>query len=206
MISAERRGRENQVQPIKMFGLAVLAALIAMAFVDASSAMASESTKLCSNDANPCTAVTHVHEVSVGKSKLLSGSITVECDVLFLSTQVFSLDVPQFIDGNFTYTNCGSCSITEENGPAEIQVLKEGHETAKVTGEWLLHSNCSGLNCRYIAEGLVGTGKGPLLSTQERGEVLISEKALEKESGLFCPATNKLDITLTPLSATYIGS
>jgi hypothetical protein len=145
------------MKPIKMFGLAALAALMAMAFVGGSSAMA-ESTQLCT------TAATHTHEVSVSKMKFLAGAITVECDALFLSTEVFSLGAPQIITGNFIYTNCGSCTFTEENGPAEILVLKTGHETASVAGEWLTHLNCSGLNCRYIGEGVVATGKGSLLS------------------------------------------
>jgi hypothetical protein len=196
------------VKPIKMFGLAALAALMAMAFVGASSAMA-ETTTLCESDpsvlAESCS-ISHVHETSVTKGKLLAGSITVECDVLFLG-EVGAAGAPQVITGNFTYTNCGSCSATEENGPAEIQVLKTGHETSSVTGEGLVHVNCSGLNCRYNGEGLVGTGKGPLLSAESRpnGEVSISEKSTAKESGLFCPTTSKLDLTTTPLTPTYIG-
>jgi len=192
------------VKSIKMFGLAALAALMAMAFVGATSASAS-STQLCTAD--PCgSAVSHVHEVSVGKGKLLAGSINVECDVLFLSTSVGALGAPQVIEGNFTYSNCGGCSATEENGPSAIEVLKEGHETTKVTGEGLVHVNCSGINCRYNGEGLAGTGKGPLLSTQANGEVSIQEAVTAKESGFFCPSTSKLDLTTTPLSATYIGS
>jgi len=192
------------VKPIKMFGLAALAALMAMAFVGASSAMAGQTT-LCSNDStSSCTAVSHVHEVSVGKGKLLAGAITVECDVLFLSTSVGAEGAPLVIEGNFTYTNCGSCTATEENGPSTIEVLKESHETTKVTGEGLVHVNCSGLNCRYIGEGLAGTGKGPLLAGQANGEVSIQEAVTAKESGLFCPSTSKLDLKTTPLSATYV--
>jgi hypothetical protein len=195
------------VKPIKMFGLAALAALMAMAFLGASSAMA-EPTVLCTGDGTGCGAV-HIHETSTSKGKLLAGSIIVECDVLFLgdAAEVYKAGGP-LIKGEFTYTNCGSCSATEENGPAEIEVLKEGHETSKVTGKGLVHVNCSGLNCRYIGEGLVGTGKGPLLSAESRpnGEVSISEKSTAKESGLFCPTTSKLDLTTTPLSATYIAT
>jgi len=195
------------MKSIKMFGLAALAALMAMAFVGASSAMA-EHTALCSNDGSPCTAVSHVHETSTAKGKLLAGSITVECDVLFLgdSTNFSEEGAPLTIIGNFTYTNCGSCTATEENGPAAVTVLRTGHETSTVTGEGLVHVNCSGLNCRYNGEGLEGTGKGPLLSTAANGEVTISGKETAKESGLFCPTTSKLDLTTTPLSATYLAS
>jgi hypothetical protein len=187
-----------------MFGLAALAALMAMAFVGASSAMAELAT-LCTGDGTGCGAV-HVHETSVGKGKLLTGSLTVECDVLFLGDALSGYQQGSIISGNFTYTNCGSCSATEENGPSKIAILKTGHETTTVTGEGLVHVECSGINCRYIGEGLAGTGKGPLLSTQANGEVSISEATTEKESGLFCPSTSKLDLTTTPLSATYIAS
>jgi RHS repeat-associated protein len=189
-----------------MLGLAALAALMAMAFVGASSAMA-ESTTLCTGDGSGPCGITHVHEESVGKEKLLS-SITVECNVLFLGDALSGLASPLAIHGTFTYTNCGSCTIEEENGPAEIKVLKEGHETAKVTGEYLFHVECGGfIDCNYNSAGLKGTAKGPLLSTQKNGEVTISGQTTNKETGGFlCPATSKLDITTTPLGATYISS
>jgi hypothetical protein len=204
------------MKAIKMIGLTALLALTAMAFVGASSAMA-EDTHLCSNDTtetfseSACTAVTHVHETSVGKAKLLTSLGTTECNVLFLG-DVKSSGSPLVIDGTFTYTNCtfagSSCTATEENGPAEIKILKEGHESGKVTGEGLVHLVCgASIDCSYNGTGLAGAAKGPLLSTQANGEVSISEQATTKETGGFlCPKTAKLDITTTPLSATYISS
>jgi hypothetical protein len=190
------------VKSIKMFGLAALAALMAMAFVGASSAMAT-TTSLCTGDTSGC-GVTHVHEESVGKAKLLS-SITVECNVLFLGDALSGSGSPLVIHGKFTYTNCGSCVVKEESASAKIEILKEGHETAKVTGEGLVHVECSGfIDCSYNGVGLKGTAKGPLLSTQKNGEVTISGQTTNKETGGFlCPATSKLDITTTPLTATY---
>jgi hypothetical protein len=205
--------RENKVKAIKMIGLAALTALMAMAFVGASSAMA-ESTSLCTADENPCSAanqVGHVHEVSVGKAKLLSSVGTTECNVLFLGDISTKLANPLVISGSFTYTNCelggGSCTAVEEASPAEIKVLKEGHEKSKVTGEGLVHLTCSGfIDCSYNGLNLIGTGKGPLLSTQANGEVSLSEQSTNKETGGFlCPKTAKLDITTSPLSATYIS-
>jgi len=194
------------VKAIKMFGLAALAALMAMAFVGASSAMA-ESTTLCSGDGSGC-GVTHVHETTLSgaKGKLLTSIINVECDVLFLGNTVAALSSPLVIEGNFTYTNCGNCTVEEVGGGVEIKVLKLGHETADVVGEGEVHVNCSGLNCTYNGEGLLGTGKGPLLSSETNGSVVITEQVAKKVSGLFCPSTSKLDITVTPLSATYLGS
>jgi hypothetical protein len=202
------------VKAIKMIGLAALTALMAMAFVGASSAMA-ETTALCKADESPCAAgnlVTSVHEVSVGKEKYLTSFGTTECNVLFSSTSVGALSAPQILFGSFTYTNCtlggSSCTFTEESGPAEIKVLKEGHETAKVTYEFLIHQKCGpSIDCSYNGVGLIGTAKGPLLSTQANGEVSLQEQALAKETGGFlCPKTAKLDITTTPLTATYISS
>jgi hypothetical protein len=201
------------MKPIKMFGLVAVAALVAMAFIGTGLAMAEE-TQLCSVDAGTgspagCTAgeaITSIHEVSVGKAKLLA-SPEIQCNVLFESTSVGALGAPQVIEGHFTYTNCG-CAIKEEAGTtARIEVLKEGHETAKVTGEAKIVVNCFGIECTYKGTGLVGTAKGPLLSSEANpnGEVTISKQEV-KGSGAFCPSEAKLDITTTPLAATYIAN
>jgi hypothetical protein len=71
------------MKPIKMFSLTALAALMAMAFLGASLAMA-EPTTLCSEDITECEPITHVHEESVGHALILSSFTTVECEVLFL--------------------------------------------------------------------------------------------------------------------------
>ncbi|HET7486059.1 MAG TPA: hypothetical protein VFJ64_11890 [Solirubrobacterales bacterium] len=212
------------MKPLKMFVLAALAALMAMAFAGASSAMA-ESTELCDLDPGtaasaPCPngteAVVHVHETSVGKAILLA-SPKIECNVLFLGA--VKAGNPLVIEGNFTYSSCGSgCTVTEEGGPSSIAVLREGHETAKVTGEGEVHVNCIGINCFYNGEELVGTAKGPLLASKtidivegkeinltENGEVSIQNQEVKKTKGTFCPATGKLDIKTTPLEPTYIG-
>jgi hypothetical protein len=202
------------VKAIKMIGLTALLALLAMAFVGASSAMA-ENTALCTADESPCATINqvgHVHETSVGKAKLLTSLGTTECNVLFLGDISTKLASPLVISGTFTYTSCtfggSSCTATEESGPAEIKVLKEGHETGKVTGEGLVHLVCgSSIDCSYNGTGLAGLAKGPLLSTQANGSVSLSEQATTKETGGFlCPKSAKLDITTTPLSATYISS
>src|SRR5262249_35872191 len=185
-----------------MLGLAALAALLAMAFVGASSAMA-ETTQLCTNDSETsCTAVTSVHETSVGKAKLLA-SPRVECNVLFSSTSVGGAAAPQVIEGHFTYTNCG-CTVRERAGTtATIEVLGTSHETASVVGEALIEVNCFGIVCTYKGEELEGTATGPLLSTEANGEVNLSEQEV-RGSGSFCPTRGKLDIKTTPLAATYI--
>jgi len=204
------------MKAIKMIGLTALTALLAMAFVGASSAMA-ESTSLCSADEVPCSAANQLgseHKTSVGKAKLLTSVGTIECDVLFSGTIATKLASPLVISGSFLYTKCevgsSACTATEENGPSEIKVLKEGHETAKVTGEGLVHVLCAGfIDCTYIGTNLVGTAKGPLLSAQvpDNGEVSLQEQPLTKVAGsFFCTKTAKLDITMTSLTATYISN
>jgi len=185
------------MKPIGKLGLAVFAAVLGMTVAGAPSAMGS-STVLCATDpAVGCTALTHVHWATLAgqKAKLLT-ALTVECDVMFLGA-VGALGSPQLIEGNFTYWNCGSCTVTEENGPTVLEILKTGHETAEVTGEGETHVVCKGINCYYNAEGLIGTAKGPLLSTEINGEISIQEQEMKKVKGLFCPSTSKLDIKLT---------
>jgi len=202
------------MKTIKTIGLAALTALMAMAFVGAGSAMAEE-TQLCTTDTSPCSApTTSIHAISVGRAKLLTSLGTVECNVLFESTSVGALAAPQVIKGNFTFSNCElvgvECEAKEQNGPAELLVLKEGHETAAVTGEGLVKVECGKtLICAYTGERLKGTAKGPLLSAQipDNGEVSLSGQELIKEagSGFICPKTAKLDIAASPLVPVYIS-
>jgi len=192
------------MKPIKTLGLAASVALMAMAFASAPSAMA-ESTALCMADESPCStsnSVMHLHQESVGKAKLLS-TFNVECNVLFLG-EVGVSGAPQIIKGNFTYTNCGSCSVEEVSGSSVLEVLKEGHEKARVVGEGEVHVSCSGFNCYYNGENLLGVAKGPLLSGQENGEVSLTEQETHKVKGALCPGTAKLDLVTTPLNTTYI--
>jgi RHS repeat-associated protein len=186
----------------------VPAILIAMVFLGAPSAMA-ETTVLCSADENPCSAIhqiTHVHETSVGKAKLKSSLPTIECTVLFLGDVVTATEAPLVIEGNFTYSSCNNfCSVKEENGPSEIEVLKTGSELAAVTGESLIHVGCPFINCNYTGEGREGHGLGPLTSGQANGSVTITEQETAAESGV-CPPETFLTITATPLVKTYIIS
>jgi hypothetical protein len=198
------------MKPIKMFGLAALAALLAMAFVGASSAMAG-STSLCKADENekkPCAGkntVLHVHETSVGKAVLLSEE-TVECDALFLGDTfiwwtekedgkikylvgvAIELGNPLPIVGKFTYSNCtGSCTVKEENGPTVLEVLRTSDELAKVTTdnlfEGLVHLTCTifKIDCYYVGGGLQGHALGPLTSSNLNGEVTFPEQIVQPD-------------------------
>jgi hypothetical protein len=195
------------MKPIKALGLAALMALMAMAFVGASPAMAG-STRLCTTDpSTSCTAATSVHAVSVGKGKLLSGT-NVECDVLFSSLSISALGAPQVITGHFHYLNCGFCTVKEVTGTTSIiQVLRTSHETGTVTGNGEVEVDCFFLECTYDGENLIGTAKGPLLSAQvpDNGEVTISGQETHPIAGP-CQEPGFLDLTMTPLVATYIGT
>ena len=191
------------MKPIKMFGLAGLLVLTTMAFAGVSSAMA-ESTALCDQDPG-----NGVHEVTVGKMKILTNVLTVECDALFLGdvTSANNLGNPLEIAGHYTYMNCGSCTVTEESAIATLKVLKEGHEKAKVTGEAEFRAVCGAvIKCTYNWVGLNSVAKGPLLSavSNPNGESVIQGAALNPVLGPLCPTTRILHFTTTPLVATYI--
>jgi len=202
-------GGENQVKSIKTLSLVMPAVLMAMAFAGASAAMA-ESTTLCTADGSGC-GVTHIHETTLSgaKAKILAGLITVSCDVLFLGDALSGLANPLLIHGNFTYTNCGSCTATELVG-SYLELLKEGSELARALYGWTIFVDCGGaaLECEYSGVGLVGTARGPLSSKGEtNGEIKITNQVLHKiPGGPLCSNEAKLDITTTPLSATYISS
>ena len=196
------------MNPIKTLGLAAITALMAMAFLGASSAVA-EPTALCGADESPCAEpVTHIHRTIKKKTKIVFGAVaTTQCEVLELISTTSNLANPLIAEGNLTYSNCDKgCTVSEENGPAEFKLLKEGHETASLTFEFLIHATCTGINCRFNGVGLKATAKGPLLASNENGEVLLTEQTLNKESGLFCPATTKLTFEMIPSSALYISS
>jgi hypothetical protein len=96
-------------------------------------------------------------------------------------------------------------SQSTDNGPAEVQLLKSGHESAKITFKLLLHAVCgSVINCTYSGEGLLGNLVGPLLSSASNGEFTVTKQPVAKETGLFCPAKGEIDVVGTTLEAQYI--
>jgi len=198
-----------KVKSIKMFGLAALAALMAMAFVGASSAMGG-GTKLCTSEACAST-VTHVHQTTLSgeanQATLLSSVINIKCAVLFLGDTLGSLGEPLIIHGEFTYSNCNNgCTLTEESESTLVEILKLGHESASLVLEYEINLHCGFfINCTYNGEGLEGTVRGPLLSTETNGEVSLTGQETSRVSG-FCPEHAFLDIKTTPLSATYIST
>jgi hypothetical protein len=192
----------------RKFGSAALVALMAMAFLGPTSAMG-ETTALCASDQSPCkNTLTHLHATSIGKMKLVGSGLKDECDVLLLANAELGLGAPLEGQVEFTYTNCSVCTVVEENGPSEVALLKEGHETAKITLEsWLVRLNCASINCRYSTTGeVIGLAKGLLLSAQSNGEASFQEQTVSKESGFFCPSELELNLSVEPLIPTSISS
>jgi hypothetical protein len=200
-----------------MLGLAVTAALMAMALVGAGSAMAEGSTALCKADESPCAAgniITHVHESTLAGNPglLLSSVVNILCDVLFLGdTLNGGLGNPLVIHGHFTYTNCmhenGTCTVTETSTDSLISILRLGSELADVSGTGIVNAHCGFfINCTYDGEGLLGHGLGPLTASETNGETRVEEAVTHKTGGSLCPETAKLDLLTTPLEKTYISS
>jgi hypothetical protein len=204
-----RTAKGRFMKSLKMLGLAALMAFMAMAFVGASSAIA-ESTSLCKVDAGekecePQSFIEHVHEASAGELTLLNSLLNVSCEVLFLGN-VEEVGSPEVIVGDLSYSNCeNNCTITEVSAHSVVKILRTEHETGEATSEGEIEVICSGfISCVYSTNELLATVKGPLLAEQENGEVSIQEQTIKKVKGFLCPKTAKLDITTTPLEATYV--
>jgi len=198
---------------MKTVGLAALAALAAMALVGATSAFA-KSTALCTTDEDPCdgpgTVITHVHVVD--SAALLLNNVTgyVKCVALFLGNVLSGLANPLHFVGNFTYSSCideagRHCLAIEASSTSLITVLKTATEKGVVLGEGEVLVRCGFfIHCWYNGFGLEGTAEGPL-QAGGNGVVKLHEQTVNRVKG-FCPETSKLDILLTPLTATYISS
>jgi hypothetical protein len=198
---------------IKMFGICALAALMAMAFVGAGSAMA-EPTSLCTEDPGEgevCSEgkwLTHLHEATAaGAPAVMKTSIlTFKCDVLSLGNMVKGLGKPLEIEGNITVSNCSSgCLASEISVQLLAKVLRSGHESADVEIEVEGNVHCGLLlNCNYDASGVLGHTIGALLSSAKNGETSFEEQTLNKTGGLLCPKTAELSVLTSPLSAFYV--
>jgi hypothetical protein len=211
---------EIKMKPAKKFYSGVLVMLMAMAFVGVPSG-AAETTALCNEDPGNgvCSAghyISHIHETTLSGNKaiLLSSIVEIKCDVLLLrdAEDIFgpSLASPLEITGHFTYSNCktasgSSCTVTEVSTASKVKVLKLGHELADVTGTGEVNAKCGFfINCTYDGSGLSGHGLGPLLSSEQNGEIRLEEQVVHKTAGSFCPETAKLDILTTSLEVGYV--
>jgi hypothetical protein len=207
-----------------MFGLAAIAAVAAMAFVGASSAMA-ESTLLCTTDtpalapsAAECTQPTELHYLSVdaagnpAKIIWLNSLVNVECNALLLAILLPGLKTNAPADlhiaaANLQYTNCSPCTVTTEAGGL-LLILKlknSGLELGDVTVDGLkVKVVCLGfIKCVYNSANLVGHFLGPL-ATGGNDHITYTANEVTSESGGLCPEKALLHALFRDLTKTYI--
>lgn len=187
--------------------LLVATVVFAVALLGSTAATA-ETTALCQEDESACKfPLSHTHYTTEGL-EINNSFVTYKCNGLYLAN-VNALGAPQLLEGTFVYSNCDhGCERIEENGPVLLDLLKTGHETAELIGleGAVIHSICSGLNCVYSFENLVGTAKGPLLAGASNGEFFFESATLTHVSGTLCPPVSKLTARYILLSKAYISS
>lgn len=79
---------------VKMLGLAVVSAIAAMAFVGASSALATQNTALCKIDETPCSAEnrwTELHAIAVNPTLLVPNQPNITCNESLAKATVLGL-------------------------------------------------------------------------------------------------------------------
>jgi hypothetical protein len=123
---------EPQMRLIKMFGLAAVATVTAMAIVGATSASAAN-TQLCNtHTALTCgSPATRISLEDVTTSILLNDLVDIECSTVKGMGTPLGLASPQSI--HFTDLEFGGCE-TSENSPCEIEVLEQPLANLNKTG------------------------------------------------------------------------
>jgi hypothetical protein len=191
-----------------MFGLVAVAAVAAMAFVGASSAMA-ESTVLCSTTENPCAshALTNTHvegKTAVGAdTTLVAGSLTVLCTetggvpASIILGEVLTLAAP--LIGHFSLIDFNNCKRGTEACEVNtiklglLELLRNGGDsgTAKSSGSEVLVKCGSFIHCVYGGTpSLTAAGGAP-------GTITATNAVLTVVSGFFCPEESKWTATYT---------
>jgi len=205
---------------IRMFGLAVIAAIMTTAFAGASSAVAG-STLLCTKNtptltpnATECAAPSTVHFVTVGKATLLSSILNVECDALLIWTVTDTTLVTSgpvritVVSGGLIYSNCSNfCTVTTLEG-GTILVLKTGVELSTVTADaFRVEVDCPLFTCDYNAVGL--SGHGLAQGAVGRGHVTYTKSKVNLLTDLAnpvgsCPSDAFLDALFQSLTPIYL--
>jgi hypothetical protein len=197
---------------IKMFGLAAMAAVSAMAFVGATSASATN-TQLCTAYTGLlCGAgngATSVHTVLVpGTVLLILGVIDVLCLGFLMEATPLGLGNPQsFHSLSQSFTGCGTsnthnnCTVTIPAGQQPLlNLLKVGLDIGVLTGtSGQLRVVCGniGLDCLY---DLAGT------EFEVGGGELVANETIATELGgkFFCPDEAVKDAWLETLGDAYV--
>ncbi len=195
---------------VKMFGLATLMAVAAMALLGAASASATN-TQLCTAHTGlTCVSgATSIHAVlatgTVGK--LLSSPVTVLCLGVLVEATPLAEGSPQAIHTlEMSYTGCGTnsahnnCTVTVEEQPL-ADLLKTGLDEGSLTatsGRTRLQCSSLGIDCKYDLEGALFSIGAQHLTANEATITELGGK-------LLCPDEGFLDGLLESLSATYIA-
>ena len=194
---------------IKMFGLAVFAAVAATAFAGATSASAT-STQVCTSHTGlTCGsgAATTVHAVlAAGTVLRILASISVLCLGELWEATALGLGAPQQIHFTTkTASGCGTgsahnnCTLTTQEQPLS-NLLKTGLDEGVLTltsGRSRLVCSNLGLDCVYDGEGIELAVGG--------GQVIMNETATNELGGkFFCPDEGFVDSASETLVNGYV--
>jgi hypothetical protein len=193
---------------IKMFGLAVIAAIASMAFIGASSAMANGSTVLCNNTSLPCDNIYTGHVEGLSTHAELKAGATILCTHSKVLGEALGLANPLVIHvSELTFTGCnGTVNVIDKTGL--ILALKTAPNLATGTAHGFeVLAERFGVHCVYggVATGAHGLGSvGSGLAS-----IVANEVELEKlAGGFFCSGTSKWTATYSILlpDPIYISS
>jgi hypothetical protein len=188
------------VRLIKMFGLASIAVIVAMAFVGASSAMATN-TVLCKANELVCAAPNvytgHVEALST-HALLKASGIEILCKHSLILGEALGLANPLIIHvSELTFKECdGTVNVLDKTGL--IKVLKTAPNLASGTAEGFeVLAERFGVHCVYggVAEGAHGLGSA---SATSEASIVAKEIELKKlAGGFFCAGTSRWTATYT---------
>ncbi|HEX6753337.1 MAG TPA: hypothetical protein VF093_07115 [Solirubrobacterales bacterium] len=209
---------------VKMLGLAALTALVAMAFVGASSATATGTTALCKGNEKVCSEgnlveTFHLLNKEGTALNLLSEFVNALCLGLLANTKSLHVGIPQKINSEtITFTGCGTsaahnnCTIEFKKVPT-FTLLKTAENLGLLTaanGELLFKCTVLGItkiDCTYDTSGLEFGVEGALHQTGTgHGMVTAASVPLAKGSGAKCPEKpSTLEFLLEPLEHAYVA-
>lgn len=196
------------MRPMKMFGLAAVAAVSATAFIGASSASAT-STVFCSENVLVCPAakkIEHATFTALSTSPFFSNAVAnMSCTHTVFSGNVLLLANP--LVGHVSlwdFTGCSEsifgskCTIATNNSWL-FYILKIGPNKGTLSmegAEMLINCSSIGFHCIYgnpttslSVAGSVGTALAAVVAT--------SVTLPKKGGGFFCPETSSLSATYT---------
>jgi hypothetical protein len=218
---------ESKVRLIKMLGLTAVAAMVAMAFIGASSASANSTTiVLCekaelecgSPFANPTTITAHAVE-----PKLITSLGTIVCETSLTETtllnELSALGVGHILALSFSGCKLGktSCEVTVNTlGLLSFTKTAALEGNAKSTGGTKATVKCGSLiNCKYGGEPTLKVVtlteheiEGKKLPLEGLTQLLATKTTILTEEGekFICPNTSEWVATYDALGTMYIES